>query len=478
VLTKVLENTRWLAVAQFLRIGFQLASLTILARLISPEAYGIAALGVSINALAMLLKDAGVVSAVVQKNDLSQEDKNAAFYISLASGIVLFSALYLCSGLAAQAMDQSRLQPLVQVLALAVLLSAINSVPQGLLERKNRFSDLAAIEVVSNGFALSMAIFLATRGWEEMSLAVQQVTYAGLVAALTFWRARWAPGIKTTAEKLKSLASYSSGLIGFNLVNYLSRNADSFVITRAFGAVALGYYSLAYKLMFFPVSAVSTVVARASLPEMSKAANAGAKIWDTYANSLRLVALLTFPVMLGLIATSEQLVAIVFGKAWLQASDILEILALAGIVQSITSTTGAIFMAKAETKRLFKLGLVSAFLQVSAFMVGAAFDLKVLCMLYVFANVINLPICVYYSSKSLGVTLWDYMGTLVPSAVSTIGMFTAVCLLEHYVKPRYSDVTVLISCVLTGVLVYAGTLFTFFPVEWGLIKKLVRRPHD
>lgn len=417
------SNVRWTALAQVARVGYQLIGLLILSRLLPPDAFGLVAMGAVITNFANLVRDLGTAAAVIQRKELSHETTATAFWISVVAGCVIGALVVASSPLLAAFFRRSELVPLLIVLAVSFPLTGLGSVHQALLERDSRFPEIARIEVLSGAVGLSLAIVAALAGAGPYSLAFQAVSVAAM-STLQLWRAsRWRPnGWHWHRAEVKEIWGFSGGLIGFNVVNYFSRNADSMIIGRVLDATALGAYSLAYRLMLFPVQNMTHVATRAMFPVFSQRQNEPAELSASYLRTLKLLAAIAAPLMVGVFVLRDLFVEVVLGKEWSLVGTLLAWLAPVGLIQSLVSSTGTVFLSLGRTDILLRLGVLGAVLQVSGFVIGIQWGIEGVVAAYLASNLLNAIPSLHSVMKLLGSSFWQAMRAVVPQAAAAAAM--------------------------------------------------------
>lgn len=393
-----MANARWVGTSQGFRILLQMGSVFVLSRLLLPADFGLVAMAAVVTNLANVLRDLGTAAAVVQKRDLDEATLGAAFWFSLSLSLFLGLALAGASPLAAQLFRTPALAPVLALLALAFPLAGLGSVPLALLERQSRFARIAAIEIAAGVVGFGCALAAAWARWGAFSLVVQTLASALVSTALFWWKGEWRIRSKPHWREVTALWRFSGHLSAFNLVNYCTRNADSFLIGRVIGPVGLGVYSLAYRIMLFPVQNLTYVCGRALFPVMSRNQDALADLSRLYVRVLAAISALAAPMMAGLFVLREPFVAVVLGAQWAGVARLLAWLAPTGFIQSLVSTTGAVFMARGRTDILFRLGILSAILHVGAFVIGIRWGVEGVAACYLVANAVN-------AVPALGVTL-------------------------------------------------------------------------
>lgn len=421
----ILSNTKWVAVSQLFKIGVQLLNIVVLARLIPPSEYGLMAMALVVTNFATLVRDLGTSAAIIQRKDLSNRTINAIFWLNVSMGVGIGVIIVILSPFISFLFHQEKLITVLCLLAISFPLASSSSSHLALLERDSKFRSIAFIEITSSATAVILAITLAYMNWGVYSLVIQAITLACMSTFQLWYKSKWRPNVSKIFDfdEIKGLLGFSGNLTLFNFINYFSRNADSMIIGHYMSSAILGAYSLAYRVMLFPIQNLTFVITRALFPVFSTYQEDNIKLKETYLNTLYYILMLVLPLMIGLMALNEPFVKLVFGDKWNQTAFILSWLAPTGIIQAVLSTSGTIFMAKAKTNMLMKLGIIGAILQVGAFIIGAHFDIITFAKLYFFANVINFFPVMLSVMYCINGNLIDLFKKIYPLLICAIVLF-------------------------------------------------------
>lgn len=463
-----LSNARWTALAQGFRVGIQLLSLFVLSRLLSPRDYGLVAMAAVVTNLAGIVRDMGTAAAVIQKRDLDEETILSAFWFSVLIGSALGGLLALGAPLVARGFKTPELTPLLLWLSVSFPLGSFGSVHQALLERDSRFALVARIEIVSGLAGLAVAIGLALRGAGPYSLIAQTLTFT-LLSSIQLWvAAKWTPRWRLRLRELQTLWRFSGHLVAFNVINYFGRNADSIIIGRVLGPVALGPYSLAYRIMLFPLQNITAVSARALFPVMSRNQDAVHEIGTLYLRVLGMIAAVTAPMMCGLFVLRALFVSVVLGDKWAAVAPLLAVLAPTGFIQSIVSTTGAVFMARGRTDALFYLSCFSVGLQLIGFLVGIHWGVLGLATGYFIAHALSGLFTLRFVLGLVGQPLSSLFKGISRSIGLALLMGVSLAVAQHYLA--FSD---LAPDIRLAVLVVAGSVI-YVATSYSINKPVLR----
>jgi O-antigen/teichoic acid export membrane protein len=390
----VTSGVKWSSFSQIGRQVMLWITSIIFARLLSPSDFGLFGMAVVVTGFINLFRDLGTSAAVIQRKDPSRVFLSSIFWVNLTFGLVAMFILFMIAPLAGDLYREPRVGPILKILSLTFFISAFGIVQQAILERNLEFLKLMKVEMVATASGCMVGIGAALMNAGVWSFVCQSLTMMVVSTALLWASSTWKPQIVFHWVEVKSISRYSLSLTGFNIFNYLGRNADYLLIGRYLGAQNLGYYSLAYRIMIFPLGTISSVLGRVMFPVYSKLQADDAKFRFAYLKVAGSIALISFPMMLGLWAVAKPFVLTVFGVRWSPVILLLLILAPVGLAQSLGATVGAIYQAKGRTDWMFYWGLGSGTLVVIAFVVGLAWGIVGVATAY---SIVSLIILAYPS---------------------------------------------------------------------------------
>jgi len=467
----VVSNARWIAASQAAKVALQLVSVAVLARLLTPHDYGLIAMVFVVGNLASLLRDMGTAAAIVQDPHLTEDTKNAVFWINIGVGVFLCIALLALSGVIANLYRNDAVMPLLWALAPSFAITSIGAVPRALLERQSAFAVVARIEIGTAVLGLLVAIAAAWLGAGAISFIYGSLAMA-LVSSVAYLKcSHWRPGRIGSTRHLKRLLAFSGHLSAFDFINYFARNADSFVIGRYLGAASLGVYTNAYKVMLFPLQNMTWVANRALYPVMCRQESTEQQR-SLYLKSVATIAMLTAPLMAGVFVLRQPFVDVFLGPRWHEAASVLQWLAPIGFVQSIVSTTGTVSMVKGRTDILLRVGALVAVLQVSAFVIGVQWGIVGVAVCYLIANLCGAIPALLVALRQLNAGFSALIGEIWAPVAAALLMGVAVWETERLVD-GLADPARLAIGIGVGAIVYSALLFLFAPRKVQLIFTLV-----
>ena len=463
----LISNAKWNAFSQFFKIGIQVINLIYLAKIIPPAEYGLMAMAAVVVSLGILFRDLGTSAALIQQKELTESLKNTVFWLNTCLGIIIGIIVFLLSNPIAEIYAQPKLGSVLMLISITFPLSSCVAAHLALLERESKFRQISIIEVTSSFTSVIVAVILANLGFGVFSLVGQAISLS-LISAIQFWIvSKWRPSISLFINKkdFKKIFGFSANLSIFNIINYFSRNGDSFIIGKYMSAPILGGYNLAYRIMLFPLQSLTFVSSRSLYPILSRHQDDNEKILITYSNCVFVILMITAPLMTGIAILSDPLINIVFGSQWLISASILKWLAPTAIIQSVLSTTGSVFSAKGRTDILMRLGILGTVLQFGSFLIGVHFSITTFAFCYLIANILNFfPVMVTLMNVLSGSFL-IFMRELTPIAISTLLMLIVLKGIDRYFYSFLSINTIfeLFMVSVIGIFIYIIMMFLTSP---------------
>ena len=449
------SGAKWSLISVTGRRLMSLLTSIVLARLLSPTDFGLVAMAAVFVGFIELLRDMGTGAGIVQTSRPTDELLSSVFWLNVGLGVVATALLLSLAPLAAMLFRESRLTLVLQGLSISVPFAALSVVQTSLLAREMRFRRLAIVELTGSLAGGVLGIMLALSGYAVWSLVWQSVCSVLLVSAGTCLVSGWRPRFVFRFSSLRSILGFSANLAGFNLLNYFVRNADTFLIGRYLGAQNLGLYDLAYRVMLYPLQLVSWALGRALFPVYARMQTDHVRLGAAYLKVTRAIALIVFPMMLGLVAVAEPFVQTVVGAAWSSVTPLLFILGPLAAYQAIGTTVGYIYQATGRTDVLLRWGAGAGTLLVASFVVGLQWGIVGVAACYAIVSYA----LAYHTFKIplglIGLPVSQVFDAVSRPLLCSIGMLVVVLCVYWLLPEALSGLVLLGVLVPVGVTVYA-----------------------
>lgn len=384
--------------AQGVKILLQVVGVVVLARLLSPGDYGLVAMVTAIIGVAEIFRDFGLSSAAVQARTLSRAQRDNLFWINTAAGGAFTVMVFFGAPLVALLYGRGELVGLTQVLAFVFVLNGMGTQYRADLDRRMKFGNLAAVDVVAPALALGVAIVAALHGAGFWSLAVQQLATSAVLLTGNAISAGWLPRRPRRAP-MKSLFNFGWQLAGSQFIGYLGNNIDSLTIGLRFDANALGLYNRAFQLLMTPLGQLRAPTTKVALPVLSRLRE-DKEGSDRYIQRGQAALGLTLVAGLGLVIGAAQPIAEVFlGSQWLDVIPILRLLAAAGAFQCLAYVGLWIYMSHGLTKELLQYTLISTTIKVGCILTGSLWGVVGVAWGYAVAPALAWPLSFWWLSR-------------------------------------------------------------------------------
>lgn len=428
------RGVAWTGAGQIARQLIQIGGQLVLVRLLAPGDFGLLAMAMFFIGIGQLLADFGIGSAIVQDRTTDPVALSSCFWLNLALAGALALLVLACAPLIGRFYLRPDLAPVVALLSLNLLLSGLQVMPAALLYRDMRFADLAIAQVIASLVGALAAIGLALAGAGYWALAAQPLV-GGVVYLLTCWRiTRWLPGFQFDWPTVAPLARFSLALLGTNLVGYANRNVDGLLIGRFLGAGPLGLYAMAIQIMLYPLQQVSSVIVRVLFPALVQIKDDLPRMRAAYLRAVSTIALVTFPLMGGLFALADDFVLVVFGPNWVAMAPVLKVLAWVGMMQSIGTTVGTIYLSTGNPQIALRVTLIGTPLVIGGIAAGLPWGILGVATGYAAANVLLFYYTALTAFRVIDLRLQDFHRALARPLAATLAMVGALLLADAAVE--------------------------------------------
>lgn len=450
------RGLKWSTISRISQQGLQYISIMILVGVLSPDDFGLMAMAMVIIEFLNIFKDLGTSSAIIKEKDPSNDLKCSLFWVNVGLGLFIFIIIFFASPLLAVLFNSGKVEAVLQLLSLSFLIAGFSTQQKALLEKELSFQILSLTELFSSAIAFLVAIYLALNGFGVWSLVWQVLSNTFLNTLLIWIFSNWKPGFILKFSELRKIKSYSSNLVGFNVINYFSRNGDYFLIGKFLGDFALGHYYLAYRIMLYPLRNISMVISRVIFPAFSKIQHENAKLRDAYIRITNSIAIITFPMMAGIAFVSFRFTEAFLGADWdsVLVAYIIIILAPVGALQSVISTVGNIYQVKGKTDWMFKWSLFSSTVTLIGFSIGLNWGIIGVATSYLVTNLLMILPVFIIPFKLINLPIIKFLRSFELTILSVLGMLVTLFIASYLIADHYNNIITLFILIILGMVSY------------------------
>lgn len=395
---KLINGTIWNSISQFGTVLCNFALTFVLGRLLEPKDYGLLGMVMVITGFLGYFSEFGIIDSLIRKQNHDELDEHTAFWTGIGFSIIVYIFIYLISPLISLFYSKPELTSISRASALGFIISSYGFVPVALDIKKLHYPVITLISLTGLFISGSIAIFFAYCGWGVWTL-VMQLLLNNLVCCLGYYFfIRWKPKFLFSIDRFKSTIGFGAHRTFNNIFTFLSDNIDQLLIGKLLGSVALGYYTMAFRLTRFPVQKFWAVFGKMLFPAFAQMQNDLVRLKRNYYKVTLLGGFMLLPFVAALFYATEPLVRLAVGEKWLPICNLIRILCLYLLVYSFSLADEPITMLL-RIKFLNIMKMVQAFLfTVSGIYVLKKYDIVGIAWLYIicyFVYIIALKIRIH-----------------------------------------------------------------------------------
>ncbi len=373
---------------------------SILARLISPEDFGVFAIIFVIINLFNMISEMGLGPAIIQSSELDENDINNLFGVTVVFSMVFSFIFAICGGGVAEFYNNDIYINITKILSLTLFFNILTIVPLAKLRKKLEFKKVGSVYIFANLISGGFAVFLAMSEFRYYSLVYQSIAKSLIVFILIFYTSKMKVKLKLDFCVLKKIYKFSTLQFISNLISYFSRNITNLVLGKYVGMGALGYYEKSYTLTTYPIQIFTNIVSPVIHPVLSKQKENKKEIIEIYYKLLNILAWIGFPLSVFLFSFSEEIILIIYGKNWFESVILFKILSISIGFQMLTGTIGGVFQAFNKLKWLLIIGIQNLLFVLGAIYFGNKMGgVKGITILLVVAFIVNFLIVFFVLNK-------------------------------------------------------------------------------
>lgn len=471
---KAIKGVFWSVIQKW---GSQLISTGVflfLARLLGPEAFGLVALAGVYIAFVRLFMDQGFSQAIVQREELELEHLDTAFWTSLLFGTTLTTVSIAGAGFIAQIFGEPQLAPVIRFLSLNLVIGSLNSVQGAILTRDFQFKSLAMRSLTATGISGIIGIILAMNSFGVWSLVAKELVFS-FVGVLLLWRVSdWRPGFRISLEHFRELFAFGVNIMGFNFVNFFNRKSDNLLIGYYLGATALGYYTVAYRLLIIVTQLMNSATSKVALPTFSRMQTQPQKMRSAFYKVTKMTSFVSFPIFIGMSALAPEIVQVLFGEEWLPSIPVMRVLSLIGVLHSVQFFNGTVLLAMNKPSWRLWAGTFIAICNVVGFFIVVNWGITAVAVSYVIIGYLTAPIFLFLVKKTINISFKDYFLQYSTPILSSFGMVMCIFILKNIFSDSIEEYFLLLIYAFFGAMIYLSVFSLLSPKAFGQVYALVR----
>jgi len=379
---QIAKGTALIGLVNVVKLVIQFFSIPVLARLLSPADYGLAAMAMPVIIFVMMIADAGLGTSLVRTGKVGEPVWHTCFWLSVALGTVLAIVVALLSPVVGFLVNEPRLVPLIAALAAIIPLQTFTLVPGAALQQQARFATIAVTEIAALVASIGAAVTCALAGFGVWALIWQQIVFYVVRLTLTLSWSPYRPRLIFDLPDAWEHVIFGRNLLGVALITSASRAFENLAIGKINGPGPIGIYSMAFQFARLPFMLVTGPLQYVLYPHIAAIREDKAKLATLFLLFTRLLAMVVFPAVCLVAAASEPIFHLLLSKKWGQAAPIFVLIAPAAALQPVTAILGTFLMALGRTDVQMRLAGQFAALWLVGLMLSVWYGIEAVAATY------------------------------------------------------------------------------------------------
>jgi O-antigen/teichoic acid export membrane protein len=417
---KTVRGSAVLIGASIARLSINLISTIILARLLDPEAYGLLAMVLVVTNFISLFQDMNLSLATVQHPEISHSQVSTIYWLNVLLTFVIVAVLLVAAPGITWFFDEPRLELIASLLCISIILRGLGSQHKALLRRKMQFGSIAAIEVLSMFSGYVVAIVLAWNGIGYWSLVWLHIVSAAVSTILSWVFSGWCPGRPIRGAGVREMLVFGGNLTGYTLLRYPAKTLDRAIIGWQMGAAQVGLYSKSYELVGPLTGYVTTPINTVAVSALSRLVDTPPRYRVLFRRLIEATALISLPIVIVIMCSAENIIALLLGPKWLDAGPIFAILGVLVFVETMASGVRWLFISQGRGGHLLQIGAIESLLRIVAILIGLNWGIYGIVISIVAISLFaQLPLQVWYACRTGPVRMSLFYRAIFPVVMAS-----------------------------------------------------------
>ena len=417
------------------RMSAQLVSTVVgivLARLLSPDDYGVISIVMVFIAFCNVFATAGLGSAIVQKKEVDSTDYNTAFILSFIISAVLYGVLFLTAPWIAVLYEKPVLCSVIRVLGIRLVFTSVNTIQQAHVRRQMQFRRFFVSTIWGTLISCVVGIVMAYKGFGVWALVAQYMVNTITGTVVLHFVGGWKPQLQFSARKAKEIYSFSSKVIGSQLISTLENDIRSLIVGKVFGSADLAFYDQGKKYPALLVTNVNSSINRVMLPFLSRKQDDLQELKKTLRRSVQLGVFIMAPLLLGLFSVADTFVLVVLTEKWIEIIPFLKIFCIIYLTRPVEELCHQTVLALGRSDiALIILAIINVVALIIVFVAVYAFESVLYIAVFSLVSAfVSTGSFLFAANRLIGYSFGEQLADMLPSLSIAALMGAAVSLMR------------------------------------------------
>lgn len=463
----------WKLLERFGVQGISFIIQIILARILSPDDYGVLSVMIIFTTLANVFIQTGFNTALIQNKDVTEEDYSSVFWISIIMAFLIYVLLFVIAPIIADFYDMPTIVKPFRVLSLVLFPGSLNSIQLAKVSKELDFKQVFRSNIGAILVSGLLGIILAYLGWGVWALVLQYLSNVIIACIVMHFTVGWTPKLAYNFKRVKSLLSFGWKILLSSLIDALYQDLSSLVIGKKYSSSMLGFYNRGKQFPQFFIGAINGAVQSVMLPAMARKQDDRRHVKTLMRKSIMLSSFIIFPIMAGLAGIADSLVALLLTEKWLISVPFLQIFCFSLAFYPVHSCNLQAINAMGRSDIFLKLEIIKKVLGIILLMISILFFSSPIAIAFtgVITSVIGCFINAYPNKILIDYSYYEQFKDIIPSLGLSLIMFFCILPLKLLNLPI---AIILLSQIAAGILVYFILSILFRVRAFKIIKIFVK----
>ena len=422
----IATGVAWKFAERLFSQGVSFVVSVILARLLAPEDYGVVAIVLVFIEIANVFVISGLNTALIQKKNINETEVSTIFYCGIFLSVLLYIIMFFAAPLIAMAYKKSLLTSVIRVFALRIPISSIQQVPSALLSRKLDFKKFFFSTTIGIIVSAVVGIIMAVKGFGVWSLVAQSLVAAVLDAIMLSIVSKWTPNMKFSLREAAPLINYGWKIMAADLIGTIFNNFNSMIIGLKYNSADLAYYTKGKNLPQMFRNNIYTTLISVLFPAMSQVGDNSQQVKAVARRSIKMLAYIIFPMMIGMICVSEDLVIALYTEKWLLMTPFIAITCIECMLSIVPTIVLQTLKATGYSGIILKLEFIKKPILLISILISINFGVKAVAWTLPINTLLELILNSAFSVKKIGYKLREQLKDILIPLLLSFGMGVAI----------------------------------------------------
>ncbi len=423
---KTVKGIGWSFVDNIANSGITFLIGLVLARLLTPEEYGVMAMIMIFIAVANSIVDSGFSNALIRKIDAKRIDYNTVFFFNLFVSILLYVLLFWGAPAVSVFFKEPQLVEITRVIGLVLIVNALGIIPRTLFVKNIDFKIQTKVSLISSVSSGVIGIGMACGGMGVWSLVGQQFSRQAFYTLFLWIFSQWRPVVEFSVRSFREMFGFGSKLLISGLIDTIYKNVYYLIIGRFYTSAQLGQYTRAEQFNTIFSSNLTSVIQRVSYPVLSSIQDEPERLLEAYRRVIKCTMLIAFACMLGLAAVAEPLIVLLIGAKWLAAVKYLQIICFAGMLYPLQAINLNVLQVKGRSDLFLKLEIIKKLIAVVPIVIGVFYGIESMLWGSVLISFVAYYLNSYYSADLINYPIKEQVKDIFPTFA--VSLVVAACM--------------------------------------------------